>query len=58
MLTEALDMRSKLHLIEWISVINCMDEEEKRDLQNRTSNEIEHLYNMSLLLIEDEINLK
>lgn len=58
MIVEHSNKSQKLHLIEWIAVINCLDENEKRDLENKTSKEIDHLFNMSLLLIEDEINLK
>lgn len=46
--------KEKAHLIEWISIINCLNTDEKKQLDNKNKTELEAMYQLALLQVQDE----
>lgn len=47
--------REKAHLIEWISIINCLNTDEKKQLDNKNKADLEKMYQLALLQVQDEV---
>lgn len=46
--------KEKAHLIEWISIINCLNTDEKKQLYNKENTDLETMYHLALLQVQDE----
>ncbi|QYA46036.1 hypothetical protein KYI13_12675 (plasmid) [Macrococcoides bohemicum] len=46
--------KEKAHLIEWISIINCLNTDEKKQLDNKNKSDLETMYRLALLQVQDE----
>lgn len=43
--------KEKAHLIELISIINCLNTDEKKQLDNKNKTELETMYQLALLQV-------